>query len=166
MPPIDSRWQDCGPWPRCPGKEGHTAAGRCSKSLISRAIGEQVRFLRGRRIVAGHVEDVTARSRHGRRRSSTAAITQQLAGRAIDEMQARAGRTGHRLMRAASRLVAEPMLHVHASLRAFEDNLVVHGQDMTARRAFWNYGCLRRSAVTPPHGRLRNSTQFGFLPVG
>jgi hypothetical protein len=29
-------------------------------------------------------------------------------------------------MRAVGRLVAEPMLHVHAGLRAFEDDLAVH----------------------------------------
>lgn len=31
-------------------------------------------------------------------------------------------------MRAIGRLVAQPMLHVHASLGAFEDNMTVHCQ--------------------------------------
>ena len=56
-------------------------------------------------------------------------------------------------MRTIGRLIGQPMLHVQARLGAFEDNLSVHAQDMTPRRASWNYGCLRRSvAAAPPAG--------------
>jgi hypothetical protein len=54
-------------------------------------------------------------------------IAEQLAGRTIDQMQARAGRTRHRNVRSIGRLVAKPMLHIHPGLGAFEDNMTVHG---------------------------------------
>lgn len=69
-------------------------------------------------------------------------------------------------MRTVGRLVAKPMLHIHAGLGALEDDMTVHYRHMTPTRTLRNYGCLRRSAgPIPPYGRVKNSTQFGFLPV-
>ncbi|GLR92077.1 hypothetical protein GCM10007857_87960 [Bradyrhizobium iriomotense] len=59
---------------------------------------------------------------------SAAAFAEQPAGRAIDQVQARTGRAGYRVMRipGIGRRGREPMLNVHAGLRAFEDNMTVH----------------------------------------
>lgn len=45
-------------------------------------------------------------------------------------MQPRAGRAGYGHVRAIGRLVAKPMLHVHAGLGALEDNMTVHDRHM------------------------------------
>ena len=39
-------------------------------------------------------------------------------------------------MRAVGRLVAEPMLHVHAGLWALEDNMTVHWRRYDAKATF------------------------------
>ncbi|WP_204312617.1 hypothetical protein, partial [Escherichia coli] len=63
------------------------------------------------------------------------------------------------------RLVVEPVLHIHPGLRASEEDLAVHADRYEAR---CRTGKLRMftEVAPPPHGRLRNSTQFGFFPVG
>lgn len=43
-------------------------------------------------------------------------------------------------MRAIGRRVVEPVLHVHAGLRAFEEDMAVHDRHMMATRDFRNYG--------------------------
>lgn len=45
-------------------------------------------------------------------------------------MQSRAGRAGYGHVGAVGRLVAKPMLHVHAGLGALEDNMTVHDRHM------------------------------------
>jgi hypothetical protein len=59
---------------------------------------------------------------------SNAAFAQQPAGCAIDQVQARAGRTHHGVVRipGIGSLGGKPMLHVHAGLWALEDNMTVH----------------------------------------
>jgi hypothetical protein len=64
----------------------------------------------------------------GWRHASTAAFAQQPAGCVMDQVQARAGRTHHGVVRfrGIGPLGGKPMLHVHAGLRALEDNMTVH----------------------------------------
>ncbi|MCP3373781.1 hypothetical protein [Bradyrhizobium cajani] len=87
------------------------------KSLISRGIGDQVRC----------PPDLAGSGR------STPAIAEQLAGGTIDQVQARTGRARHGDVRAIGRLVAKPMLHIHAGLGALEDNLTVHAPRICAK---------------------------------
>ncbi|MGV7214740.1 hypothetical protein [Bradyrhizobium sp. UFLA05-112] len=62
------------------------------------------------------------------RHPSARAFAEQPTGRAIDQVQARARRTRHRIVRipGIGQLGRKPMLNVHAGLRAFEDNMTVH----------------------------------------
>ncbi|MGY8677923.1 hypothetical protein Q2941_08900 [Bradyrhizobium sp. UFLA05-153] len=59
---------------------------------------------------------------------SAAAFAEQPARGAIDQVQARTRRTHDRVVRILGirRLGHEPMLNVHAGLRAFEDNMTIH----------------------------------------
>jgi hypothetical protein len=67
--------------------------------------------------------------------ASVAALAGQFARRPIDQMQARTGRTPHGQVRVVDRLVTEPILHVHAGLRASEDDLSVHTFGYDAKAA-------------------------------
>lgn len=138
MASIDSRRTPRALRPRGP-KTGCAAAGGRGKSLMSRRIEQQVRSWQARL-------PSSPKPPGGRRRSrSVAPLTQQLARGALDQMEARAGRTGHGHVRAIARLVGKQMLHIQAGLRAFEDNWSIHDQDMTPMGSGANYGCLRRS---------------------
>ncbi|MBR0845844.1 hypothetical protein JQ607_37110 [Bradyrhizobium liaoningense] len=96
--------------------KGGVPPGR-GKSLISRRIGDQVRC----------PPDLAASG------PSTPAIAEQLAGGTIDQVQTCTGRARHGDVRAVGRLVAKPMLHIHAGLGALEDNLTVHDPKICAK---------------------------------
>jgi hypothetical protein len=56
-------------------------------------------------------------------------LTEKLAGRTVEKVQFRAGRTNDGFMRALGLVVircGQPMLHVHSGLRAFEEDGTGH----------------------------------------
>ncbi|WP_165406004.1 hypothetical protein [Bradyrhizobium genosp. SA-3] len=112
------------------------ALSRSTKNVDARAFASPKRLRPRRRDKPGHDDrfecsyaialSSDGRSRRGAGWPSAPAITQQLAGGAIDQVQARTGLTRHGNMRPIGWLVAKPILHVHAGLGALEDDLTIH----------------------------------------
>jgi hypothetical protein len=75
-------------------------------------------------------------------------FAQQVAGRAVDEMQPAASLTDHGYIGLFFTLfgVRQPMLHIYAGLGKFEYDVAAHAGHYIDDRRTRNIGCLRRFA--------------------